>query len=255
MKLTKNFHLGISLFIISFICALTSVLLRMYFNNAIGIVCLIFFGVLAAVMLMTAFVKTFSERDGIDTDELDKPIKINLKYIGIAALIVLFCVGIKNPFKPAITMYNRNISYVNSFEKVQQERKMFYDKMWKTYLTKNTICELNRETFIEVTSIIMQGRSDGQNVSWKIVHENQNIPYNEFTTFYTDLSNFVTSQREEYYKLETQAMSIVQQQNSMLDSFPNNVYNRVLDIKKLKYNPGFTSSRTETVFKDKSENF
>lgn len=101
----------------------------------------------------------------------------------------------------------------------------------------------------------MQGRSDGQNVSWKIVHENQNIPYNEFTAFYADLSNFVTSQREEYYKLETQAMSIIQQQNSMLDSFPNNIYNKVLDIKKLNYSPGFTSSRTEIVFKDKSENF
>ena len=255
MQLTKNFHLGISFFIISFICALTGVLLSMHFNNAISFVFLFFFVIVAVVMLIAACVKTFSERDGIDTDELGKPIKINLKYIGIAALIVLFCIGIKNPFKPAITMYNQNISYVNSFEKVQQERKMFYDKMWKTYLTKNTICELNRETFIEVTSIIMQGRSDGQNVSWKIIHENQNIPYKEFTAFYADLSNFITSQREEYYKLETKAMSIVQQQNSMLDSFPNNIYNKVLDIKKLKYNSGFTSYKTEAVFKYKSENF
>lgn len=255
MQLTKHFHLGISFFILSFICALVGTLLGIYFDGAISFVCCFFFGILALIILFLAFVETFSERDGIDTTELNKPIKINLKYIGIAVLIVLFCIEIKNPFKPAITMYNQNISYVNSFEKVQQERKMFYDKMWKTYLTKNTICELNRETFIEVTSIIMQGRSDGQNVSWKIVHENQNIPYKEFTAFYTDLSNFVTSQREEYYKLETQAMSIVQQQNSMLDSFPNNIYNKVLDIKKLKYDSGFTSYKTEAVFKYKSENF
>ena len=255
MQLTKNFHLGISFFIASFTCALVGTLLGMHFGNAIGFVCYLFFGVSALIMFIAACVKTFSEDCFIDTTKLDKPIKINLKYIGIAVLIALFCIGIKNPFRPAITMYNQNISYVNNFEKVQQERKMFYDKMWKTYLTKNTICELNRETFIEVTSIIMQGRSDGQNVSWKIVHENQNIPYNEFTAFYADLSNFVTSQREEYYKLETQAMSIVQKQNSMLDSFPNNIYNRVLDIKKLKYNPGFTSYKTETVFKDKSEDF
>lgn len=255
MQLTKNFHLGISFFIASFTCALVGALLGMHFSNAIGFVCYFFFGVSALTMFITALIKTFSEDCFIDTTKLDKPIKINLKYIGIAVLIALFCIGIKNPFRPPITMYNRNINYVNSFEKVQQERKMFYDKMWKTYLTKNTICELNRETFIAVTSIIMQGRSDGQNVSWKIVHENQNIPYDKFTTFYADLSNFVTSQREEYYKLETQAMSIVQQQNSMLDSFPNNIYNKVLDIKKLNYSPGFTSSKTETVFKNKSENF
>ena len=84
---------------------------------------------------------------------------------------------------------------------------------------------------------------------------NMQLPDPQLRNFYADLSNFVTSQREEYYKLETQAMSIVQQQNSMLDSFPNNIYNKVLDIKKLNYSPGFTSSRTETVFKDKSENF
>ena len=255
MQLTKHFHLGISFFIVSFTCALVGTLLGMHFGNAIGFVCYLFFGVSAVIMFIVACYKTFSEDGFIDTTKLDKPITITLKYIGIAVLISLFCMGIKNPFKPAITMYNQNISYVNNFEKVQQERKMFYDKMWKTYLTKNTICELNRETFIEVTSIIMQGRSDGQNVSWKIVHENQNIPYNEFTAFYADLSNFVTSQREEYYKLETQAMSIVQQQNSMLDSFPNNIYNKVLDIKKLNYSPGFTSYKTETVFKDKSEDF
>ena len=255
MKLTKHFHLGISFFILSFTCALAGALLGSHFSNPMGFICFLFFAAVAFITFIAACSKTFSEIDCIDTAKLDKPIKINLKYIGIAVLIGLLYVGIKNPFKSTITMYNQNISYVNSFEKIQQERKMFYDKMWKTYLTKNTICELNRETFIEVTSIIMQGRSDGQNVSWKIVHENQNIPYNEFTTFYADLSNFVTSQREEYYKLETQAMSIVQQQNSMLDSFPNNLYNKVLDIKKLKYNPGFTSHKTEEVFKDKSENF
>ena len=132
MQLTKHFHLGISFFIISFICALVSALLGTHFGNAIGFVCSLFFGAVAIIMLIVACFKTFSENCFIDTTELDKPIKINLKYIGIAVLISLFCMGIKNPFRPAITMYNQNISYVNNFEKVQQERKMFYDKMWKT---------------------------------------------------------------------------------------------------------------------------
>ena len=253
MQLTKHFHLGISFFIASFTCALVGTLLGMHFGNAIGFVCYLFFGVSAVIMFIVACYKTFSEDCFIDTTKLDKPIKINLKNIGIAVLITLLCIGIKNPFRPAITMYNQNISYVNQYNKVQQERKMFYDKMWKTYLTKNTICELNRETFIEVTSIIMQGRSDGQNVSWKIVHENQPIPYDKFSAFYADLSKFVTTQREDYYKLEKQAMSIIQQQNSMLDSFPNNMYNKVLDIPKLQYNPGFTSTKTEEVFKTHKE--
>ena len=48
-------------------------------------------------------------------------------------------------------------------------------------------------------------------------------------------------------------MTIIQQQNSMLDSFPNNMYNKVLDIPKLQYTPGFTSTKTEEVFKTHKE--
>lgn len=39
----------------------------------------------------------------------------------------------------------------------------------------------------------------------------------------------------------------------MLDSFPNVMYNKVLGIQKLQYNPGFTSTHTEHVFKTKKK--
>lgn len=39
----------------------------------------------------------------------------------------------------------------------------------------------------------------------------------------------------------------------MLDSFPNVMYNKVLGIQKLQYNPGFTSTHTEHVFKTKGK--
>ena len=48
-------------------------------------------------------------------------------------------------------------------------------------------------------------------------------------------------------------METVRQQNSMLDSFPNVMYNKMLGIQKLQYNPGFTSIHTEHVFKTKKE--
>lgn len=53
--------------------------------------------------------------------------------------------------------------------------------------------------------------------------------------------------------LEEACMETVRQQNSMLDSFPNVMYNKVLGIQKLQYNPGFTSTHTEHVFKTKKE--
>lgn len=75
---------------------------------------------------------------------------------------------------------------------------MFFDKLWKVYLQKYEICELNKNTFLEVTNMIME-RS-----TWKWLQEN--IPYSEFTKFYGDLSGFVNGQREEYYKLEEACM-------------------------------------------------
>ena len=254
MQITKRYQLGIISFIISVAFSIFAAYVYGAFSGAMCAALGLPAASAACAFFIYGMIKTFHEQDFIDTHKLDTPIKLKFKS-GLLWLLILILVGFYafKPAKPIISMYNTNISYVNEYDKVQQARKMFYDKMWKTYLTKNQICELNRETFIEVTSIIMQGRSDGQNVSWKIVHENQPIPYDKFSTFYADLSNFVTSQREEYYKLENQAMGIVQKQNSMLDSFPNNMYNRVLGIEKLKYTPGFTSTKTEQVFNSHRE--
>ena len=52
MQLTKNFHLGISFFIVSFTCALVGALLGMHFNNAIGFICYLFFGVSGILMII-----------------------------------------------------------------------------------------------------------------------------------------------------------------------------------------------------------
>lgn len=123
---------------------------------------------------------------------------IKKKWIVIPGIIIL-CWFI-SPIGAIIKLYNKNIEYTNQLDKQQYARKMFFDKLWKVYLQKYEICELNKNTFLEVTSMIME--HDGAQVTWKWLQENQNIPYSEFTKFYSDLSGFVNGQREEYYKLE-----------------------------------------------------
>lgn len=157
---------------------------------------------------------TFSDEKGDYSN-----INIKKKWIVIPGIIIL-CWFI-SPIGAIIKLYNKNIEYTNQLDKQQYSRKMFFDKLWKVYLQKYEICELNKNTFLEVTSMIMEGRHDGAQVTWKWLQENQNIPYSEFTKFYGDLSGFVNGQREEYYKLEEACMETVRQQNSMLDSFPN----------------------------------
>ena len=256
MVLRQRYQLGICYFIICIISMLSTIYVSTIdINNFLQFVSIGLGLVLSSTFLWLGIDRTFKDRVGnLDYTSLRKEIKLP-GYKGIISVVVIIILGfiIFKPAKPMIHMYNTNIYYFYKLEKVIRERKMFYDKMWKTYLTKNDICQVNRETFIEVTNIIMNGRADGQNVSWKFVKENQNIPYNEFTTFYKDLSKFVTEQRESYYQLENEAMKIVQQQNGMLDSFPNNIYNKILCIQKLHYTSGFTSARTEEVFKNHRE--
>lgn len=100
----------------------------------------------------------------------------------------------------------------------------------------------------------MENRKDGANLTWKWIHENQNIDYNEFTKFYSELSAFITKQRAGYFAIEKECQSISNQNNTMLDTFPNNLYNKFLKCNRIKFEYGFTSDSTENVFKSKKEN-
>lgn len=185
-------------------------------------------------------------------------IKMSSKKIGfiltaIFMLFFIFAIG-KNIVSTSIEIYNSNIEYVNQYEQKSTERKGYYDKLWKIYLQKSQITELNKDVFIQVTKSIMEGRSDGSQVAWKWVKENQQIPYNEFTKFYSDLSTFIASQREGYFDLEKQCMEIAKKNNTMLSTFPNNLYNKFLNCEKIKFNYGFTSSKTKTTFETGEEN-
>lgn len=182
----------------------------------------------------------------------------NIKKIfwwGIFIVSLLYILnGLSNIFGDTVNLYNTSKKYQNKYTQKVDEKKGFYDKLWKTYLQKDKITNVNKETFIEVTKIIMENRRDGKDVTWKWIQENQNIPYEEFTKFYTDLSNFITEQREGYFNIEKECQLIANQNNTLLDTFPNNLYNKILNCQRIKFEYGFTSDSTEVVFKSKKEN-
>lgn len=160
----------------------------------------------------------------------------------------------KYVFVGSIELNNKSIVYVHDFEKATQRLDGFYDKMWKTFKTKSKIQIESKETFVEVCKIIMTNRADGKNLAWKWLQENQNIDFNEYNKFYTDLSDYITEQREIYYKLETERQDIANSHNIMLDTFPNSFFNRGLQLKQIKYEYAFTSDSTANVFRTKREN-
>ena len=187
-----------------------------------------------------------------------KLFKMKKNKIILWSIIILSILGFYKIIKPSISdsilIYNKSVQYKNLYKQKSDEKMGFYDKLWKVYLQKNQIAELNKDVFIEVTKIIMQGRADGDKVAWKWVQENQQIPYDQFTKFYADLSEFVFSQREAYFNIEKECMNIANQNNTMLDTFPNNIYNKVLKCEKIDFKYSFTSKKTKEIFSSEEEN-
>jgi gamma-glutamylcysteine synthetase len=94
----------------------------------------------------------------------------------------------------------------------------------------------------------MDGRRDGEKLTWKWLQENQPVPYEDFSNFYVDLSQFVETQRAGYLALEIKSQNIAKANNILLQSFPNNIYNKVLNRSQIDYKPGFTSTKTQQIF-------
>jgi len=157
-------------------------------------------------------------------------------------------------YKPMSKLYNEYQTNIFATNAINAEKKLFYDKLWKTFLQKDKICAVNKDAFMTIAKIAMDGRADGAKITWKWVNENTPIPFEEYTKFYADLSNFITEQREEYFKLENKANKIANDNNLMLSTFPNNLYNVVLRCKQIEYQAGFSSDRTDKTFGSKKEN-
>ena len=169
--------------------------------------------------------------------------------MGIVGILLGILVLSSLVYSECKVIYNKSIGYQNSYNQVSQEKETYYDNMWKSYKLKDKIVIDNKETFIEITKIIMDGRKDGTSLAWKWTQENQPVPYSEFSAFYKDLSNYVESRRDGFQALEVKAQKIAMENNTMLQSLPNNIYNKLLKCPLIDYKKSFSSQKTQSTFK------
>ena len=203
--------------------------------------------------------KKENRRSYREDDEEPKATKpINWKrlswYVIIIFLTLALCNFGKTIFRQSVFMYNTSKIYRNTYQQKVEEKQGFYDKLWKTYLQKEKITNINKDVFIQVTKLIMDNRADGEQLTWKWLQENQPIDYEIFSRFYADLSVFIAGQREGYFNIEKACQLIANKNNTLLDTFPNNIYNRALKIERINFEYGFLSDSTNNVFKSKVEN-
>lgn len=169
-------------------------------------------------------------------------------------LILVFILSLV-PIKQPKEFYNTSIVTYNDYQQKTQQKKPYYDKMYKSFMQKKDIAFINQEQFTLITSIIMENKKDGAQLAWKWLSEQKLIPFEEFSSFWRDLSAFVETQREGYYALEVECQQLANRHNILLSTFPNNFYNWFFSRPYAHYELGFSSNITEEVFLTRRENF
>lgn len=147
---------------------------------------------------------------------------------------IIFIVGI-----PIASFYNKEVSLRNTFTQKMDERTAFYDKMSKTITQKSQVAVKNDASFRENVDIIMAGRKDTENLTWKWLQEiNPNANYDQVAALYADLSRSIEGQRAGFFEQEKVLQDVVKQHSNLLDHFPNNFINNTFFNKdKLDYTP------------------
>lgn len=163
-----------------------------------------------------------------------KNIPTQIKIVLVLAVVLL----LGKVTAPLISLHNNANTLKFKLERVERKQATNWEGYYNIFIDKSKNTEINKETFIEVTNIIMSARKDGQNLAWKWNQENQNIPFEEFTYFYKELSSFISERYFDNMKIEQEKQEIVEQHNLMLNTFPNNIYNKVLNVEPLKYTKG-----------------
>lgn len=177
-----------------------------------------------------------------------KNLPIQLKIL-IGILILLFIgSGISHTYKSITNFYNTEKFYQFDYAQLTQAQITTFDNNFLAFDEKTRITIVNKETFIKVTEIIMSARTDGQQVAWKWVRENQQIPYEEFTKFYADLSNFTEGRYKENNSIELKKQEIAKKHNMLIETFPGVIYNYFFKFKELTYKEGFISDETKETF-------
>ena len=174
------------------------------------------------------------------------PISIKI-FIGLLVAGILFSLT-TSLYTSFTDIYNQSVSYKLDYTSVDQNQVTSYDNDYLAFKEKSSIADISKETFVTVTEIIMNGRKDGSNLAWKWVHENQNIPYEEFTCFYKELSAFTSVRFEKNAAIERQKQGIAKNHNQLITTFPGVIYNHFLKIQPLTYKEGFISSDTRVLF-------
>lgn len=243
MKITENWHLGIIFIIISVLCLTLSAFLSSInflgtpYGDSFGHVMIYVVPLLLGIGLsILGVTKIFTHSREIDHTKLNTP--INFKSPKKRWIILGISIGVFYFLVRSLTVfYNTSIEYEHEYNTISREKLMLYNEMWKEYHLYYDVHNISQEMFIEVVAITMCGNSDSKSKSWELAKNKYQVSYEIFKVFYHNLTKFIADYEHAYTLLEERCLNIVTLQNSSLEVFPNNVYNKMFKIERLEHKP------------------
>lgn len=190
----------------------------------------------------------FEDDDPNDKSSILSDFKFSIWKVASLAVVILLIVQLGKFYSGSKVMYNKSVIYHNDYTQTVQEKQGFYENLYNSYNEQKMISGLGKDGFIELSKIIMENRKDGNKVAWKWVQETQQIPFSEFTQFYTNLSEFIATKRDDYLEIEKRCQKIANQNNTLLDTFPNIIYNKVINCKRIEFEYGFAGEKQTEIF-------
>ncbi len=172
----------------------------------------------------------------------------NIKIAITIVITLLILSTITGWFTSGKNLFNKCKQLEFKLRKIEKDQIATWDAHYLNFVDQKENTNISKEAFLQVTNIIMSNRKDGENLSWKWTQENTNIPFEEFTHFYKQLSSFISQRYSENLVIEREKLNVVEEQNLILNTFPNNLFNNFLKIELLSYTEGFISEETKNKF-------
>jgi RNA:NAD 2'-phosphotransferase (TPT1/KptA family) len=103
----------------------------------------------------------------------------NIKIASLVVILLLTTGLVSTVYNNSKNLYNSSKHMELQYKNIEQSQIVKWDNYYLNFKEQSENVKLTKEGFIELAQIVMSSRKDGQNLAWKWVQENQNIPFED----------------------------------------------------------------------------
>lgn len=112
--------------------------------------------------------------------------------------------------------------------KKNDERKAFYDNLYKTIVQQTQIAVKNDNSFKAVVDAQVSSQANGEQLTWSWVKQsNPAATYTKVTKLYDVLMRSIEAKRAQFFEQEKILQDIDMQHNNLIGQFPNSLINTI----------------------------